>query len=46
MPKVVVVLTDGYIDQPPEPSFSVIWCVIGRSDGFDDALRRRGVREG
>ena len=35
VPKVVIVLTDGYIDHPPEPSFSVIWCVIGANEGFE-----------
>lgn len=31
---VCVVMTDGYIDLPPEPPFAVIWCIIGRNDSF------------
>lgn len=33
-PSVCVVITDGYIDCPPEPSFSVIWCIVGGNAGF------------
>jgi predicted metal-dependent peptidase len=31
---VCIVMTDGYIDLPPEPPFAVIWCIIGRNDSF------------
>lgn len=34
VPSIAIFLTDGYIDQPPEPSFSVIWCVIGGNETF------------
>ncbi|HEV3059607.1 MAG TPA: VWA-like domain-containing protein [Vicinamibacterales bacterium] len=33
-PSVCIVLTDGYIDNPPEPSFSVIWAIIGGNKDF------------
>jgi len=33
-PSVCIVLTDGYIDDPPEPPFSVIWCIIGGNKDF------------
>lgn len=34
---VCIVLTDGYIDSPPEPPFTVIWCVIGGHTDFSPA---------
>jgi predicted metal-dependent peptidase len=35
---VCIVATDGYIDSPPEPAYSVIWCVIGANTGFAPAF--------
>lgn len=34
IPSIAIFLTDGYIDQPPEPSFSVIWAIIGDCKDF------------
>jgi len=34
-PTVCIVVTDGYIDQPPEPSFSVIWTIVGGNANFE-----------
>lgn len=34
MPSICIVMTDGYIDQPPEPAFDTIWCIIGQNKGF------------
>ena len=31
---VCVVITDGYIDDPPEPEFSVIWTIVGGNSSF------------
>lgn len=31
---VAVVLTDGYIDDPPEYAFNVIYCIIGKNTSF------------
>ena len=33
-PSVCIVMTDGYIDSPPEPPFSVVWCIIGQNTTF------------
>lgn len=33
-PQVVIVCTDGYIDNPPKPSFEVIWCIVGGNTSF------------
>lgn len=31
---VAIVITDGYIDDPPEPPFSVVWCIVGGNTSF------------
>ena len=31
---VCVVVTDGYIDQPDEPKFHVVWCIVGGNKDF------------
>lgn len=31
---VCIVITDGYIDNPPEPPFSVIWCIVDGNTSF------------
>lgn len=36
-PSVCVVMTDGYIDDPPEPPFAVVWCIVGGERGFTRA---------
>lgn len=33
-PSVCIVITDGYIDDPPEPDFVVIWCIVGGNSNF------------
>jgi predicted metal-dependent peptidase len=31
---VCVVVTDGYIDSPPEPDYHVVWCIVGGNKDF------------
>lgn len=34
LPSICITMTDGYIDQPAEPPFDTIWCIIGQNKGF------------
>lgn len=31
---VCICITDGYVDHPPEPPFSMIWCIVGENKSF------------